>query len=559
MALSALASELNSTLAGARTDKIVQPENDEVRFYFRAGGKNVCLCASCNSGAPRLHLTSSKKQNPATAPSLCMLLRKHLSVSTLESVEVFNADRIIRLRFKARTEMKDDATYFIFFEIMNRYSNLVFTDGNGIILDAVKHLPLDSEREHVVLRGIQYKPVPQSKTSYLTTSFEFLKEFNGGDLHRFILDNVCGLSGLSVSELLFRCGIDSEHSTPLNEEELSTLIGVFEQFQNIATTPLFKPCLQGKKEVYPFPYCSLDSECETFDTMSEAYDALFTSADAEIRNKARLKTLSTAVKHLRARVEKNIKTDIERLAECENMDEFRILGELIVTNIYLIKKGDTSLTCQNYYTGKDVTVKLDERISPSANSKFYYAKYNKLKRQKDFTEKKLVEDRSLLEYVLSIEDELKNLPYDSSSSSIEAELSSLGLIKRKSAKSKVRKEKPEPPYTYEYRGYTILRGKNNLQNDELTFKVAGSSDLWLHVRNGHGAHVVILTEGKTPDEDVIRVASEIAACTFGSPVDVDYTERRNVKRKPSAHPGQVIYVNYQTALASPNEHEDLLV
>lgn len=559
MTLSALADELNRTISGGRIDKIVQPDPDEVRFYLRANGKNLCLCASCNAGAPRLHLTTSKKPNPVTAPALCMLLRKHLSVATITDVSVFNSDRIIRISFSARTEMKDEATYYLFVEIMNRYSNIVFTDGNLVILDAVKHLPLDIARDHVVLRGVRYEPVGQAKISYLTDYYSVFDNFNGGDLHKFIIDNISGFSGVTVSEILAKAGLKLDHLSPLSKEESLSLFKVIDEQRNVSAQSYYQPCVIGGKEVYPYDFSVLDGKKNFYPTMSEAFDALYSKTDTEIRNKARLKTLSTAVKHLKARVEKNIKTDIERLEECENMESFRIKGELIVANIYRIKKGDEVLVCDNYYTGEKVEIKLDAQLTPSGNSNFYYTKYNKLKRQKEFTEKKLESDRRLLEYVCSIEKEIAMLPYDSSSASIEEELERLGAIKRKSQKGKVRKEKPDPPIGYECNGFTILKGRNNLQNDELTFRIASSGDVWFHLKNGHGAHVVVLTEGKPLPDDVVKVACEISASSESGSMDVDYTERRNVKRMPNGHPGQVIYVNYKTARVEPNPHTELLI
>ena len=225
--------------------------------------------------------------------------------------------------------------------------------------------------------------------------------------------------------------------------------------------------------------------------------------------------------------------------------------------IYLIKKGDKELVCDNYYTGEKIEIKLDETLTPSGNSKYYYTKYNKLKRQKEFTEKKLVADKNLLDYVLSIEKELATLPYDCSTVAIEEELEKLGALKRKSTKGKVRKEKSEPPIKYIHNGFTILKGRNNLQNDELTFRIASGGDIWLHVKNGHGAHVVIFTEGKQVPDETIKIASEIASSDFEGSQNVDYAERKNVKRMPNGHPGQVIYVNYKTALVEPNTHNEL--
>ncbi len=557
-ALSALTAELNETLRGARVDKIVQPDVDELRFTLRAKGKTVCLCASCNALAPRLHLTESKKNNPQLAPSLCMLLRKHLAVSTLESVTVENDDRIIRLKFNARTEMKDNAVFYLFVEIISRYSNIVFTDENYIILDAVKHLPLEIARDHIVLRGVKYQPVGQDKISYLTAPISVFDNFERGDLHRYILDNISGFSGITVSELIYRAGVENNQSGALSNSDKNALFAVIEEYRNIIGSPLFNPCIAEGKEVFPYPYAICNKNVRFFPTMSEAYDALYTVADGEIRNKARLKILTTAVKHLKTRVEKNIATDLERLEECENMEDFRIKGELIVAYIYKIKKGDTTLICTDYNTGNEVEIPLDEQLTPSKNSAAYYAKYNKLKRTKEFTEKKLIADRLLYNYVLSVEEELNSLKPNEPSTAIEEELAALNAFKKKAQKGKPKKEKPEPPYTYSVDGFTVLRGKNNLQNDELTFRIASSSDTWLHLKNTHGAHVIILSEGRSVPDSVILKAAEIAACSKGASCEVDYTLRRNVKRQPNGHPGQVIYTNYKTIIVNPDEHFEFL-
>ncbi|MEG1529515.1 MAG: NFACT family protein [Clostridia bacterium] len=558
-ALSALADELNIALAGARIDKIQQPENDELRIFVRTTGKNLCLCISCNSGAPRIHLTSSKKPSPQTAPSLCMLLRKYLSSSNIESVGIFGCDRIVQVKFVARTEMRDNAVFYLFVEIMNRYSNIIFTDENLTILDSVKRMSIDDNAEHIVMRGVKYLPVLQPKISYLNDCFSVFDNFAGGDLQKYILDNISGFSSITVSEILARTGIKSNLEGALSAAEKDSLKSIINTFRNIRTSDLYSPSLIGAKDVYPFPYSVLTGEIKTFETLSEAYDNLYTASDAEIRNKARLKSLNNVVKRLRQKVEKNINIDNERLLDCENMDKYKLFGELIVSNIYKIKRGDKKLSCLNYYDNTEIEIPLDERLSPSKNSAANYNKYNKLKRTKEFTEGKIIEDKNLLLYVSSIEQELSSLPFDAPTTSIEQELEKLGAIRIKTQKGKVRKEKSEPPYTYFYDGFTILRGRNNLQNDELTFKIASACDLWLHMKNLHGTHTIILTKGKSVPENVLKVASEIASCTATATVEVDFTERRNVKRQPNGHPGQVIYVNYKTILAVPNLHLELLV
>lgn len=562
-ALSALARELNDNLQGARIDKIQQPESDELRFFVRSKGKNQCLVVSCNAGAPRIHLTTSKKVSPQVAPNLCMLLRKYLLSATISDVSIYNYDRIVRIRFDAKTEMRDEATFYLFVEIMNRYSNIVFTDENLVILDAVKHLPLDVERNHVVLRGVPYLPVSQKKISYLTDCFSVFNDFKGGDLHRFIQDNISGFSGATIEELLLRANINSNVGT-FGAIERERLFKTIKDFASVATnTPEIPlcPCIINDKEVYPIEYRSLEnsdkSNVKTLESMSAAYDALITDCDKDIRNKARLKSLATIAKHLRQKVEKNIAIDLQKLAECEDMDKYRLWGELIVNYIYLVKKGDDKLVCVNYYDNSQVEIPLDLRLTPSKNSTAYYAKYNKLKRTKEFVSKKLEKDKDLLEYVKSIEDEIANLPYESDTSAIEQELEALGGGKKKSSKSKVRKEKAEPPYIYFVDGFYVYRGKNNIQNDELTFKVASSNDIWLHLKNEHGSHTIIVTEGLTVPDKVLKIAGEITASTKQASCEVDYTERRNVKRKPDGHPGQVIYVNYKTMISEPNPHKDL--
>lgn len=562
-ALSALARELNENLNGARIDKIQQPEIDELRFFVRSKGKNQCLVVSCNAGAPRIHLTNSKKVSPQVAPNLCMLLRKYLLSATISDISIYNFDRIVRIRFDAKTEMRDEATFYLFVEIMNRYSNIVFTDENLVILDAVKHLPLDIERNHVVLRGVPYSPVSQKKTSYLTDCFSVFDNFNGGDLHKFIQDNISGFSGATIEELLLRANINSNVGT-FGAIERERLFKTIKDFASVATnTPEIPlcPCIINDKEVYPIEYRSLEnsdkSNVKTFESMSDAYDALITDCDKDIRNKARLKSLATIAKHLRQKVEKNIAIDLQKLAECEDMDKYRLWGELIVNYIYLVKKGDEKLVCVNYYDNSQVEIPLDLRLTPSKNSTAYYAKYNKLKRTKEFVSKKLEKDRDSLEYVKSIEDEIANLPYESDTSSIEQELEALGGSKKKSSKNKVRKEKAEPPYIYFVDGFYVYRGKNNIQNDELTFKVASSNDIWLHLKNEHGSHTIIVTEGRKVPDNVLKIAGEITAGTKQAPCEVDYTERRNVKRKPDGHPGQVIYVNYKTMISEPNPHKNL--
>ncbi len=556
--LSALAEELNDTLKGARIDKIQQPEQDEIRFFVRTVGRNLCLCISCNSGAPRIHLTNTKKVNPVSAPQFLMLLRKHLSAANIVEIEVFNNDRIVKLEFNARTEMQDNATYYIFFEMMNRYSNIVFTDKDLKILDSVKKLGLDSDRDHVVLRGMTYESVFQPKISYKTIDKSIFASYNGTSAHKFILDNLSGFSGITASELLCRAGIEPSDEN-ITSDKFNNIFNQIGKFKFIRKQDFYQPCIIANKEVYNFPYSVLKGEIQNFDTLSEAFDALYGECDKQIRNKARLKDLISVTKKLVSRTEKNISIDLQKLSECENLEQWKLFGELIVSNIYKIKLGDKFLECVNYYDNTTVKIPLDERYSPSKNSNQYYTKYNKLKRTKEFVEKKLKEDEILLDYAKSILLELESLPYGETSTQIEDELEKLKLINRKSSKNKVRKEKPTDPLEFEIEGFTVYVGKNNIQNETLTFKMAANSDVWMHAKKYHGSHSIIKAQGKDVPKTVLNCVAEILAAQQNASTEIDFTQKKNVKRQPNGHPGQVIYENYSTVIALPNPHKEFLI
>jgi len=604
-ALNALANELNSALEGGRVDKITQPEVDEVRFFVCSKGKNQCLVVSCNSQAPRLHITQNKKQNPVNAPSLCMLLRKHLVGSKLDNIKIFGQDRTICLSFTGKTEMQDIAQYKIYVELMNRYSNIVFTDSKNIILDSAKRLPLDEGREHAIFRGLLYEPVKQPKTCVFSAQKSDFENFSGGSLEDYIMSTFSGFSRITAKEFVAKAKLYENIATPFDDHkksisesldeqikkiskpsQIQTKINLEEQektlseaqvkkvvellsiFENITKTNDYSPCIIGS-EVYPFPYTTLlakekqKSELRTFATMSEAFDVQYGNLDNEVRVKAKIKHLATATKRIRERTQRHTNSNLEKLAECENMDLLRLYGELIVSNIYKIKRGDKSVTVENYYNGEKLEILLDEKLTPAQNSNAYYSRYNKLKRTQEFLEKKTFEDKILLSYISTIEDSIAQIKLNDNIEEIENELKAIGAIttkkEKKSTKRADKHAKAQPPIQYEYEGFTILKGKNNIQNDNLTFKIASTHDIWLHLKNEHGTHCIILCEGKKPQQDVIKFAAEITASSESASIEVDFTERKNVKRMPQGHPGQVTYTDFKTIIVEPNEHCDFLV
>ncbi|HKL94127.1 MAG TPA: NFACT family protein, partial [Clostridia bacterium] len=547
--LNALASELNAHMSGGKIDKITQPEMDEVRFHIRKNGQNLCLVASCNAQAPRLNLTESKKQNPVNAPAFCMLLRKHLLGARIDKISIFNQDRTICIDFSSRTEMQDEARYKIYVELMNRYSNIVFVDGNEIILDAVKRLPLDEQRDHAVFRGLVYEPIKQPKTCVFSAQIIDFENFTGGNLEDFIMSSFSGFSRSTTRELIAKTRQQSFDeiksndkldittydtqtaiTSPMTKMQAEKIVEQISHFENIASSSDFSPCTIDNN-VYPFPYSTLVCEnnlnlsVKNYATLSQAFDAQNSNIDTAVRLKAKTKHLVLAIKRMREHTEKRIIANREKLKECENMEQSRIFGELIITNIYKIKRGDKDVIVENYYSGKDTEIPLDEKLSPSQNSNAYYKKYNKLKRTEVFLEKKTAEDEVLLNYLASIEDSINQIELNDNLSDIENELASIGAIKKGNKERSEKRSKPQPPLKYKYDDFTILKGKNNIQNDNLTFKIASSRDTWLHLKDAHGAHCVIICEGRIPPYEVIKFAAEITASSLTESAQVDYTER----------------------------------
>ena len=559
--LNALAKELNSKIKGAKIQKITQPEKDEIRLFIHTFSTNACLVISCNSQVPRCHLTKAKNDNPLSAPAFCMLLRKYITNATIEDVSIYNADRIIKIRMSARDELKDINTYFLYVEIMSRYSNIIFTDKDNIILDAVKKIPLSLENNsHIVMHGSEYSPLDQDRESFITSDFSFLKKFKGGSLHQFILDNVTGFSGISVSEIIARAGLNDDMPTSLTQDEIEKFKSFIERIKNITEDEIYSPCVIDNKGVYPFVYSVINKEVKKYDSMNEAFDALLSKEDDDIRLKARLKALTTATKRFKGRVEKRIIDSKQKLQATEDMENLRKFGDLIINNIYLIKKGDTVLNCIDYETNENVSIELDKRFTPSQNAKNYYAKYNKLKRAKEFLTNKLEEDETLYKYIKSIEEELNNVTKTTNPIPIEQELVNIGALKlpKENAKKRVHNPRPDPLMSYEIGGFQVLIGNNNIQNDELTFKIASSTDIWMHLKDEHGRHTIIITNGKDVPEDVLFIAAQITAATKTSKMAVDYTQRRNVRRMPGGLPGLVNYTNYKTIYVDPDAHLELL-
>lgn len=552
LTLNALAKELNTTLSGARIDKIYQPETDEVTFLLRTENQNKLLVTSANPAIPRLYISTQKKFNPINAPSFCMLLRKHLTSARIKSVELFSSDRIIRFVCLGKNEMMDEVCFNLYFEYMGRYSNLILTNEEGKILDVLRRVSLDLTRSRKLLPGFTYSPPLQDKINIFDKE-NLLRavEFSNGDVDT-LLKSCSGLSRESAKELFWRA-----------QSHKSLAEGFVDELQKLLTSPTPTVGYNANGEPIDFylsPYNTLNYTYQTKATMSEAMDECYTSKDLLARIKSKTKHFHTLVKNAISRCEKKLGVNRQKLLDCSKADMDKLKGELLNANLYKIQKGMTTVTLLNYYDGQEITIALDSTKSPAQNAQNYFRRYTKLKRTKETVEKMIIENEETLLYLKSLLYDIENVTQETDVFDVEQALTEYGLITKKVTKQK-QAQKPSTPFKYVYDGVEIYVGRNNIQNDQLSFKSSARSDTWLHVKNYHGSHVIIRSSevSDTLLEFAAQLASYYSEARDSDKVEVDYTIIKNVKRHPSKRIGLVVYDDYSTLIVKPNSHDDYRV
>ena len=563
LTLNAQALELHATLQRGRIDRITQPEKDEVFFTVRAGGRNHVLVISANPNAPRIHLTRTKKDNPYAAPAFLMHLRRHLLGGTVEHVRLVGDDRIIEFAISARNDLSDTVSYRLYVELMGRYSNLILTDSTGHITDALRHIAPDPNQLRAVLPKLRYQLPPQSKIP-LTSSDKThaLLDFTGGDLAKYIVSTLGGLATSTAFELLFRAGL-SERTTPVGEEEAERLSALIDEAYLGPNGSLFAPCHSvsatgAPEDYFLFPYTYSGRPTQPTDSIGEAVRLCAEAKDRATRLSAGAKLITTALKAAVKKHTRGLAAAEQKLLECAEADTLKLYGELITANLYRLTKGMTSATLYDYYEDCDRTVPLDVRLSPAENAQAYYKRYAKQKRTVAISKEQILTHRAELEYLASVSAALSLATEPKDLLAIEQELSEGGYLKKQGKSDKKRQESPLAPLQFAYKSAIIFCGRNNLQNDNLTFRLSREGDIWCHVHDAHGAHV-LLRGSDSPD--AIRTACEIAAyysnLKQSGKALVDYCSVRHVHRHPSRKPGMVTYTHYNGADVTPMAHTEL--
>ena len=545
--------EMSDVLIGSRVNQIYQPARDELVFAFRTqqGTKKVLIRLS---DSPRVHISSCSIENPPVPPMLCMLLRKRLGGARLSDITQPKNERVLCLHFEALNEIGDREKLKLYNEIRGRYSNAVLTDGEDRVIDTVRRIDFSVSEERVLLPKMPYElPRMQDKLcieeNEPETICERIEALGGDD--RAALNTIQGISPMIAREICYRAEKDSML------EQVSALKRLVEEGKG-------EPTLIYRADGSPMDFAFMDIRqyegaltVRRFETFGELLDTFFSDRDRLARMKARSADIGKLLNNGIDRLSRKINLQRADLKKCADREQLRIKGDLLQANLYRIERGATSVTVENFYDENNatVTIRLDPTVSPAMNAQRCYKEYNKAKTREVMLTEQIQKATEELAYLESVQEMLSRCESEAELSAIREELREQGYIKTQKGASK-RKDKPLPPIEYESSdGFRILVGRNNKQNDQLTLRTANKNDLWLHTKEIHGSHVIIVADGKEISDTAIMEAARIAAMHSkgkdSAQVPVDYTRVKNVSKPNGALPGKVIYVNYNTVYVTP--------
>ncbi|MDE5764419.1 MAG: NFACT family protein [Ruminococcus sp.] len=557
-------------LIGGRVEKVSQPSREEIIISIRTRQGSRKLYISANAGSARVHITKKQPDNPQTPPMFCMLLRKRLGNGKLTSIRQDGLERILFLDFECVNEIGDIVTITLACEIMGRCSNLIIINGEGKIIDSIKRVDEEMSRERMVLPGMKYTLPPRdSRLNFLTAESEDIitkiRETGTTELSKGLIRVFEGISPVLAREWTFFAGRGNHlQCDTVDGDQLDRLIFIIKRTkeQLINNECCFSAASTKEGLLKDFSFIRLNQfgtlmYTKEIPTASELLDYFYYERDRAVRTKQRANDLFRLLVNLTERTERRIGVQKTELAECAEKEYFRLCGDVISANMWRIRKGDDSLTAENFYEedNPEIKIELDVRKTPSQNAQYYYSEYKKCVTAEEKLAVQIRKGEEELQYLDSVFDSLTRADSENDIIQLRLELREQGYIK--SGGSKVKPPKALPPIEYKSSdGYTILVGRNNRQNDQLTLKFAEKSDIWLHTQNITGSHVIIVTDGGTPPDRTVEEAAVIAAVNSkgrnSDLVPVDYCLARYVKKPSGAKPGKVIFTNYSTAFVRPD-------
>ncbi|MDI9496292.1 MAG: NFACT RNA binding domain-containing protein [Bacillota bacterium] len=566
--IKSIINELDKKLTGGRVDKIHQPDKNEIVMSIRSKGENLKLLITAAGSSPRLHLTSITRKNPMEPPMFCMLLRKHLTGARITSLRQINFDRIVEISFESRDELGTLANKSLIVEIMGKHSNIIFVNEGNTIIDSLIRVTPQVSSVRQVYPGLSYKAPPGSdKLNPLTADRQsFMEELESTNRGIFIFDffykNFTGFSPFISREICWLANLnESTCLGELSHEKKEELWDAFSKIRDRINENDFSfNIYYDENKIYGF-YCLeveylKDFGKKSFPSSGDLLDEYYYELDNKNKINQRVASLIKSINTKIARNKKKVEKQRTELLNAESRDKYRIYGDLILANLHK-RPEDNKLTVANYYDPdqKEITIPLDPKLSLSQNSQKYFKRYNKLKNAAEELEKLIDSTLSEIAYLENILFSIEECETTEDLDDIYSELIGQGLMKKRSKINKPKETKPITTFISSG-GHEILVGKNNIQNDMITFKIAKSEDYWFHAKNMPGSHVVIRTMGdELTDEEYIEAAKIAAYYSKGKNsgrVEVDYTKKSNIKKPPNAKPGFVIYDTNYSMLAEPD-------
>lgn len=547
----AMVRELQDRILLGKIEKVYQPEADELVFHIHTKNGNVKLLASAGSAHARVCFITENPVNPPAPLAFCMLLRKHLQGGRITEISQKDSERIIEISLETLNELGFTMSKKLIFEIMGKHSNIVLVDiASGKIIDSIKRVSFDVNRVRQILPGMIYQyPPAQDKVPFGEISAEQLEALPADG--KAILRSVGGIAPAFAEELALRTGTQ-------RSGYLADVLAAIES-PNHADARVYLDDSGAPIDFYPVPLSELEESCRVqhFADLSSAMEFYFGKKESSNQGRQKSHDLIRSVNALLDKMYLKKKRLSEDLLRAENSEDLRLYGELLTANIHLIQPGMKSVEVTNYYDGSTVTIPLDVKLSPSKNAQHYFKKYGKSKTAIKEKQIQLDENESEIKYLESVLSFLENTDDVAEIESIRAELVETGYVRRRRQAGGFKEKKYKPaPYRYTLsNGMSVLVGRNNKENDILTFKTAGNKDLWLHTKDIPGSHVIVQSGGAELDEEAVWEAAAIAAyhskARTSENVPVDYVPIKYVKKPAGAKPGMVIFTNNRTVYVNP--------
>ncbi len=561
-----IVTELNQTITGGKINKIAQPENDELIITIKNQRKQYRLFLSASASLPLIYLTETNKPSPLTAPNFCMLLRKHIGSGKIIAIEQPGMERIIRFTIEHLNELGDLCTKYLIVEIMGKHSNIIFCNEEDQIIDSIKHVSAHMSSVREVLPGRPYFiPETQSKLNPFVLTEEIFQEKifpRPVNVAKAIYTSITGISPLMAEEVCYRAGIDGGIPTDgLEDVERVHLAHTFLRMIDDIRDGHFEPNIIYKgKEPVEFA-CFPLSQYQDYRAVS--YPSIFPVletyyAEKNIVTKMRQKTVDLR-KIVQNALERNVKKyqlQQKQLKDTEKKEKYRVWGELLNTYGYEVEPGAKSMEALNYYTNEMIQIPLDETMTPQENAKKYFDKYSKLKRTKEALDTLLQETGDEIKHLESIAASLDIASSEEDLVQIKEEMMEYGYVKRKNTGGKKVKVTSRPYHYISSDGYDIYVGKNNFQNDELSFKFASGNDWWFHAKGQPGSHVIVKSKNEELPDRTFEEAGKLAAYYSkgrqAPKVEIDYTQKKNLRKPTGGKPGFVVYYTNYSLLIEPD-------